>query len=91
MQTFNIGPRTRVHPLLGAETEPPTEMIAANEIKTHPTQSPIEDEQASIPDAKCGIVRFVGTATTVIEYAGARLITDPNFLHAGDHVHLGPG
>lgn len=38
-----------------------------------------------------GSVYFIGTATTVISYAGARLLTDPNFLHAGDHVHLGPG
>ncbi|OAL32429.1 hypothetical protein AYO22_00451 [Fonsecaea multimorphosa] len=34
---------------------------------------------------------FVGTATTVLEWEGLRLMTDPNFLHAGDHVHLGPG
>ncbi|KAL2163911.1 hypothetical protein VTH06DRAFT_3123 [Thermothelomyces fergusii] len=38
-----------------------------------------------------GSVYFIGTATTVIGYAGARLLTDPNFLHAGDHVHLGAG
>jgi len=34
---------------------------------------------------------FVGTATTILEWEGLRLMTDPNFLHAGDHVHLGPG
>ncbi|OMP85200.1 hypothetical protein BK809_0003868 [Diplodia seriata] len=34
---------------------------------------------------------FVGTATTILEWEGVRLMTDPNFLHAGDHVHLGPG
>jgi len=34
---------------------------------------------------------FVGTATTVLEWEGIRILTDPNFLHAGDHVHLGPG
>ncbi|KAF9008253.1 beta-lactamase superfamily domain-containing protein [Cyathus striatus] len=34
---------------------------------------------------------FIGTATTILEWAGIRLMTDPNFLHAGDHVHLGPG
>lgn len=36
-------------------------------------------------------VFFIGTATTVIEWQGFRILTDPNFLHAGDHVHLGPG
>ena len=34
---------------------------------------------------------FVGTATTILEWEGLRLMTDPNFLHKGDHVHLGPG
>jgi ribonuclease BN (tRNA processing enzyme) len=34
---------------------------------------------------------FIGTATTVLEWNGIRLLTDPNFLHAGGHVHLGPG
>ncbi|TFK52310.1 Metallo-hydrolase/oxidoreductase [Heliocybe sulcata] len=34
---------------------------------------------------------FVGTATTILEWEGVRIMTDPNFLHAGDHVHLGPG
>ena len=27
----------------------------------------------------------------VIRYAGFTILTDPNFLHAGDHVHLGYG
>jgi L-ascorbate metabolism protein UlaG (beta-lactamase superfamily) len=34
---------------------------------------------------------FIGTATTILEWEGLRILTDPNFLHAGDHVHLGPG
>eukprot|EP01111_Echinosteliopsis_oligospora_P001499 TRINITY_DN12253_c0_g1_i1.p1 TRINITY_DN12253_c0_g1~~TRINITY_DN12253_c0_g1_i1.p1 ORF type:complete len:343 (+),score=95.06 TRINITY_DN12253_c0_g1_i1:78-1106(+) len=34
---------------------------------------------------------FVGTATTILEWEGLRMMTDPNFLHEGDHVHLGPG
>jgi L-ascorbate metabolism protein UlaG (beta-lactamase superfamily) len=38
-----------------------------------------------------GSIFFVGTATTIIRYAGFTLLTDPNFLHAGDHVHLGYG
>ncbi len=38
-----------------------------------------------------GSVFFVGTATVIIRYAGFTILTDPNFLHAGDHVHLGYG
>src|SRR5262249_37076412 len=34
---------------------------------------------------------FVGTATVILRYAGFTVLTDPNFLHAGDHVHLGYG
>ena len=42
-------------------------------------------------DARRGSVYFVGTATVVIRYAGFTILTDPNFLHARDHVHLGYG
>lgn len=45
----------------------------------------------AIPDFGGGSVFFIGTATVVIRYAGFTILTDPNFLHAGDHVHLGYG
>jgi L-ascorbate metabolism protein UlaG (beta-lactamase superfamily) len=38
-----------------------------------------------------GSIYFVGTATVILRYAGFTILTDPNFLHAGDHVHLGYG
>nr|CEG04308.1 unnamed protein product [Fusarium clavum] len=56
--------------------------LLAKATKTHPKGSK-GDENAN--------VYFIGTATTIIEWQGFRLLTDPNFLHAGDHVHLGPG
>lgn len=37
------------------------------------------------------LLHFVGTATTIMEWEGIRLMTDPNFLQAGDRAHLGPG
>ena len=43
------------------------------------------------PDFERGSIFFVGTATVLIRYAGFTILTDPNFLHAGDHVHLGYG
>lgn len=46
---------------------------------------------SSAPDESNASIFFVGTATTILEWEGLRLMTDPNFLHAGDHVHLGPG
>jgi L-ascorbate metabolism protein UlaG (beta-lactamase superfamily) len=41
--------------------------------------------------ADAGSVQFIGTATVLIRYAGFTILTDPNFLHKGDHVHLGYG
>lgn len=68
------------------------------------TLPPIDGLVNALPDAKQTKVHpspssgtenahlyFVGTATTIIEWEGIRLMTDPNFLHAGDHIHLGPG
>jgi L-ascorbate metabolism protein UlaG (beta-lactamase superfamily) len=43
------------------------------------------------PDFARGSIFFVGTATVLIRYAGFTILTDPNFLHRGDHVHLGYG
>ena len=34
---------------------------------------------------------FVGTATTLIRYAGITVLTDPNFLHRGQKAYLGKG
>jgi L-ascorbate metabolism protein UlaG (beta-lactamase superfamily) len=38
-----------------------------------------------------GTVYFVGTATCLIRFAGITVLTDPNFLHRGEKVHLGYG
>jgi L-ascorbate metabolism protein UlaG (beta-lactamase superfamily) len=46
---------------------------------------------APAPDANQGTVQFIGTATVIIRYQGFTILTDPNFLHKGDHVHLGYG
>ena len=45
----------------------------------------------STSDPEKGSIFFVGTATVIIRCAGFTILTDPNFLHAGDHVHLGYG
>src|SRR3954462_11392676 len=38
-----------------------------------------------------GSIFFIGTATVILRYAGFTILTDPNFLHRGDHAHLGHG
>ncbi|KAI6778532.1 uncharacterized protein J7T54_005056 [Emericellopsis cladophorae] len=58
--------------------------LEASTTKSHPRDDALKGtENASL--------YFVGTATTILEWEGIRLMTDPNFLHAGDQVHLGPG
>lgn len=55
----------------------------AKTTKLHPSNAKEEETNATL--------YFIGTATTLLEWEGIRILTDPNFLHAGDHVHLGPG
>lgn len=43
------------------------------------------------PPGPNGTVQFIGTATVLIHYQGFTILTDPNFLHKGDEVHLGYG
>ena len=43
------------------------------------------------PDWTSGSLLFIGTATVLLRYAGFTILTDPNFLHQGEHVHLGYG
>lgn len=56
--------------------------------KTH-TAPPSPSHPSS--SSSSASVTFIGNATTLIQWRALRVLTDPNFLHAGDHVHLGPG
>jgi L-ascorbate metabolism protein UlaG (beta-lactamase superfamily) len=38
-----------------------------------------------------GEIYFIGNATTLIRFAGLTILTDPAFLHKGEHVDLGHG
>ncbi|WP_420452848.1 MBL fold metallo-hydrolase [Ilumatobacter sp.] len=42
-------------------------------------------------DAPRGRITFIGTATVLVEIGPFTFLTDPNFLHAGDHAPLGYG
>ena len=80
--TLTLDPNQEKPPTRTDNTYPPT-LPAAKDAKSHPTVESQVAENATL--------RFIGTATTILEWEGIRLMTDPNFLHAGDHVHLGPG
>src|SRR5215213_8357163 len=58
-----------------------------------PQQFTLSIDSPAQPDADLAraSVLFVGTATVIIRLGGFTILTDPNFLHAGDHVHLGYG
>jgi len=50
------------------------------------------DRRLSLPDGgsrEDDGVLFVGTATTLIRFGGFTILTDPNFLHLGEHARLG--
>ncbi|KAI4255114.1 MAG: hypothetical protein L6R42_006908, partial [Xanthoria sp. 1 TBL-2021] len=72
-------PPTRTHPQDQALA---TELPHAKEVKVQPG-SGAEGGEAEGGEKNAGLM-FVGTATVILEWEG-------NFLHAGDHVHLGPG
>lgn len=38
-----------------------------------------------------GEIYFIGNATTLIQFAGLTILTDPAFLHQGGHAYLGHG
>lgn len=46
---------------------------------------------AAVDQAAGGSIQFIGTATVLIRYQGFTILTDPNFLHKGQKVHLGYG
>src|SRR3569832_2112718 len=47
--------------------------------------------EAAPADFTRGSIFFIGTATVILRYAGFTILTDPNFLHAGEHAYLGYG
>ena len=49
------------------------------------------DANVGADAADTGSVSFIGTATVLIRYAGITILTDPNFLHKGQHAELGYG
>jgi len=55
------------------------------------TELRLASPEGATADLANGSIFFVGTATVILRYAGFTILTDPNFLHAGDHVHLGYG
>ena len=51
----------------------------------------LASSQAVAPETTKGSIFFIGTATVILRYGDFTILTDPNFLHAGDHAHLGYG
>ncbi len=56
-----------------------------------PTQTLALSQVETSPEYATGALTFIGNATVLLRYGGFTVMTDPNFLHKGDHVHLGYG
>ncbi|KAK3317918.1 beta-lactamase superfamily domain-containing protein [Apodospora peruviana] len=87
MAQLDLNPSARI-PLMKIQTHhlEAGPKLPVTKSHTHPRKQKADGE---VPEN--GSVYFIGNATTVIEWHDIRILTDPNFLHAGDHVHLGPG
>lgn len=64
----------------GRQHSHPSTLSDAKQTKLHPSKAGAENAS----------LMLIGNATAVLKWEGIRLMTDPNFLNAGDHVHLGP-
>jgi L-ascorbate metabolism protein UlaG (beta-lactamase superfamily) len=51
----------------------------------------LELTSSGTADFNEGNVYFIGNATTLIRFGGLTILTDPAFLHKGEHVYLGHG
>jgi L-ascorbate metabolism protein UlaG (beta-lactamase superfamily) len=51
----------------------------------------LELTSSDTADFDKGDVYFIGNATTLIRFGGLTILTDPAFLHKGEHVYLGHG
>jgi L-ascorbate metabolism protein UlaG (beta-lactamase superfamily) len=51
----------------------------------------LEITDSGTADFSQGDVYFIGNATTLIRFGGLTVLTDPAFLHKGEHVYLGHG
>ena len=48
-------------------------------------------EAVAAEESEVGELIFIGTATVLVRYGGFTFLTDPNFLHQGEHARLGWG
>lgn len=71
-QHLSLDPAQHLPPTRGhANTASPQSMPTANDTKLHGMVT--SKEKASL--------YFVGTATTILDWANVRIMTDPNFLY----------
>ena len=76
---------TFLAPASAGAREPESAVDAVEQVLNLPAGDSPKTETAG------GTVQFIGTATVIIRYRGLVILTDPNFLHKGERVHLGYG
>ncbi|KAF7714560.1 Uncharacterized protein PECH_006109 [Penicillium ucsense] len=84
MQRIFIDPTHDQSPTrdLPASIIPPNILPPSKAIQSHPTTD------GGIDNAS---IYYVGAATVIIEWTGIRILTDPNFIHAGTYAQFGGG
>ena len=57
----------------------------------HTAETTLTDAGATDLDFAAGELTFIGNATVLLRWGGFAVLTDPNFLHAGEKAYLGMG
>ncbi len=67
-------------------------MVLRQPTPAHPRTHLLDLEPSpETPTPETASLQFIGTATTLIRYGGLTILTDPNFLHRGERIHIGYG
>lgn len=59
--------------------------------RAEPTRRPVVLSEEDPPNPTQAELTFIGTATVLLKVCGFSILTDPNFLHAGERAYLGLG
>jgi len=65
--------------------------VVSNRHERKHSMTSLELPSSGTADFDEGDVYFIGNATTLIRFGGLTILTDPAFLHKGEHVYLGHG
>jgi hypothetical protein len=87
-----VDPSTKLPPIIHTHSHEHEHGHGHEHEHTHKHSLPPPKSTQTTPNKTTGkenaSLFFVGTATTILEWEGMRMMTDPNFLHAGIELHI---